>query len=153
MHEGGHRAANWSILAKVVIPNILLNWLLWMVMLIRLMKVNIVLHSMKICPAAFDTADHTCWICSFPLALMDSWFKSYLSVRVQAVVAAGSKSRYQIVDKGVPQGLMLDPLLFILYLNLFSNWAPQFMLTIPCCIASAAPQTRHPLDEVVSTWH
>ena len=49
------------------------------------------------------------------------WFKSYLENRKQFVQIHTSKSDTETVTCGVPQGSILDPLLFILYINDLSN--------------------------------
>jgi hypothetical protein len=46
-----------------------------------------------------------------------SWFKSYLSDRVQWVKVFGCKSSISKVSSGVPQGGHLSPILFSLYVN------------------------------------
>ena len=70
---------------------------------------------------AFDTLDH-----SILLTKLDhygirgnwlSWFKSYLSNRRQYVDINGIKSGYENITVGVPQGSILGPLLFLIYIN------------------------------------
>jgi hypothetical protein len=46
-----------------------------------------------------------------------SWFKSYLSGRLQYVECNGTKSSFHILRAGVPQGSILGPLIFLLYIN------------------------------------
>ena len=70
---------------------------------------------------AFDTLDHSILLAKLKYYGVRNteldWFNSYLNDRYQYVEINGSKSPQQRVTTGVPQGSILGPLLFIIYMN------------------------------------
>ena len=70
---------------------------------------------------AFDTITHSKLLDKMERmgvrGLVQDWFRSYLKDRKQLVEVNGKQSQYHIVDCGVPQGSILGPLLFVIYVN------------------------------------
>ena len=50
-----------------------------------------------------------------------NWFRSYLSERQQTCVINGCSSNSHFVRCGIPQGTILGPLLFLIYINDLPN--------------------------------
>ncbi|CAB4005897.1 Hypothetical predicted protein [Paramuricea clavata] len=73
---------------------------------------------------AFDSIDHTILLQKmndqFGIKNVElDWFKSYLTNREQACIVNGAMSSPKTIVCGVPQGSILGPLLFLLYINDF----------------------------------
>ena len=70
---------------------------------------------------AFDIVSHEILLKKLELYgisdLTLDWFKSYLSNRDQVCVVQGYTSEPRIINCGVPQGSILGPLLFLIYIN------------------------------------
>ena len=104
-------------------------------------KINIHLDQGKIPLAifldlskAFDTIDHSILINKLKYYGIKgtalNWFKSYLNNRTQYVQFKEAISDKSIIQTGVPQGSILGPLLFIIYMNDIAGVSKNFHFTL-----------------------
>ena len=77
---------------------------------------------------AFDTLNHDILLKKLEVygirGVTLSWFSDYLSNRQQYVDFNGKSSNLLSINCGVPQGSILGPLLFLLYINDIINSTP-----------------------------
>ena len=101
---------------------------------------------------AFDTLDHSVLLSKLQYyGIRDTalnWFKSHLSERTQYVDCDGISSSIRVIETGVPQGSILGPLLFIIYIYMndiytvsdnldFILYADDTILSSPMCSFSS----------------
>ena len=82
---------------------------------------------------AFDCIDHDILLSKLYFygirGLVLDWFRSYLSNRKQFVTIRGCNSKLESISVGVPQGSILGPLLFLLYVNDLQNVSSTLFVT------------------------
>ena len=74
---------------------------------------------------AFDTVNHQILLRKLDFygihGIANSWIKDYLSNRTQTTTVNGHSSEIKYINCGVPQGSILGPLLFLVYINDLGN--------------------------------
>ncbi len=110
--------------------------------------------------AAFDTIDHNILlnILENSVGISGSalaWFKSYLSDCHQFVAVNEAVSYRSQVQYGVPQGSVLGPLLFTLYMLPLGNIIRKHGVSVYCCAddtqlyISSRPGETHQIEKLV----
>ena len=83
---------------------------------------------------AFDTVNHEILLTKLEhygiRGVINSWFRSYLSDRRQSIEIDKCISETETIVCGVPQGSVLEPLLFLLYILMTSINLPRNLLFI-----------------------
>lgn len=97
---------------------------------------------------AFDRVPHARLIAKLSSLNLDSltisWIRNFLSLRYQFTVCGNSKSKLSDVTSGVPQGSVLGPLLFFIYINdLPSNISSSLRLFADDCVLYRKIVTPH----------
>uniref|UniRef100_A0A8C2IIF8 Reverse transcriptase domain-containing protein n=1 Tax=Cyprinus carpio TaxID=7962 RepID=A0A8C2IIF8_CYPCA len=87
--------------------------------------------------AAFDTVDHGILLnrLHYTIGLTGTalnWFKSYLTNRTEYISLGSARSRQHTVTCGVPQGSVLGPILFIIYMIPLGHVISRYGVSFHC---------------------
>ncbi len=115
---------------------------------------------------AFDSVSHSKLLIKLRgygiVGSLFEWIKNYLSQREQRVRVDGDCSTWIPVSSGVPQGSVLGPLLFVLYINdladilpaevMLKLFADDVKLFAPCLHSSRLQDALNVLRDWADTW-
>ena len=91
---------------------------------------------------AFDTVDHSILLCKLNEAGVygteRKWFESYLGDRQQATHVDGKLSKLDNIKTGVPQGSIIGPLLFVIFIN-----------SLPSCVTGTGSKVHMYADDTM----
>ena len=83
---------------------------------------------------AFDTLNHTILLDKLQYygirGIAAEWFRSYLENRVQYTLDNYTKSSYLLIKCGVPEGSILGPISFLIYINDIANISQVLQLIL-----------------------
>ena len=103
---------------------------------------------------AFDTINHDILLKKLNFygirGVPNSWFSNYLSNRKQFTEINNCKSALTNISTGVPQGSILGPILFLLYINDINNCTSLNLLSFAddTTIYRSGPYNKELFDEV-----
>lgn len=108
---------------------------------------------------AFDSVDHDLLLDRLQnIGLSDEavqWFTNYLADRSQCVFADGHKSDFLEITKGVPQGSILAPILFSIFINDFGkdmHTAKLHLYADDTVIYSVASSVNQAIDDLQTAF-
>ena len=84
------------------------------------------------------------------------WFSSYLRNRTQCVSVLGALSERRVVKCGVPQGSIIGPLLFLLYINDMSKSSNNFQFVHyadDTSVHKSGPDLSSLIDDINLSFH
>ena len=100
---------------------------------------------------AFDKVSHVILmqkLCNFGVSgCLLNWCRDYLSNREQRVVIDGISSDWRSIPSGVPQGSLLGPLLFVIFINdLLDVASPTSLVALYADDCKTSKVIQHPCD-------
>ena len=106
---------------------------------------------------AFDTVNHEVLLKKLEFygirGVALDWFKSYLSDRMQCTEIGNFQSKLSYIKCGVPQGSILGPLLFLLYINdiVMSSKIFKFILFADDTSLFYSHKNKHDAESILNT--
>ena len=105
---------------------------------------------------SFDTVDHRILFNKlYAYGIRDNvhdWFRSYLTDRFQFVIYARERSDTKQIKCGVPQGSILGPILFLIYMNDIMN-VSNIVYTILYADDTSVVLSGNDLSDLIKLLH